>query len=1066
MGLPRYIETTWCGQGMAVLKFTSKDEEAGDHCEERSAEVGKIKCYMSSHHIREYEKKTSTGADEHTDDDKSQNFVTDSEIKVDVCPPGVTPELWQSWLVHWEAWKDIYIPLSWVHKYRKHCTPDYVEWHDSYLEEYPWIIPSITDELGNSDCELDTESNLLADEMNSDEVNHIDGETIQINSHPNSKEQNSNCELNLLESNAAQNIEESEKCIDNQNSSNNIEIQTVLENSSSQNLAPKNVKKDILDSLYDKHSDKRYWVHLRNFLYGFDIEVDDGVDEFFYQKAGIHFDKSRIINNSAEQGLQNIEENVSGIVDTFGGQGEGNEHREDMEYDMKVNLQDSTIELNIKTEKQNMENTVHTFTDKQIQPTVTEGLKDLNDKNTMEHCQRTPSMDKNVVDVCVSATPVDYTSCEFMNTEPTHGESSSVACDSSEYLISEELDEAKLVMQDLTDESKNDQISEVESSVDTEEKEDESGSLPTAPLSIKKLMTKKKKKKPVKSSGRAGLGWALQYIQSQEGEIRKNGSERKSLEVTSLYPKDSAKKASSKKLKYSSEDHSNQNIYSTNEGAMSECKDEGNLNGKVNGSTSQLVCKCDRSNSASSQGINSSDESGSYDASNLVTSAVVSKCDSDKDQGETWLKRLNEIAHFTSFVVTSAFHLFGLMFPVFSGEVFKMPFQEKLPVSCESQHHSLPQNQPLDTLKGKCWNRVDKNHNKLFKWLRPLACSLPPSSTINPAEGVVLNEFRVHSEKRDYQRMYHSVEKNVADDGTTHLNLETLNLLDNEQVNDSYPVFSISNDVDHEDWTRTYTTFDEEGNAESTTSVTGLLKTQEENPEMAERATWREIISGCQIVNYGVIAESPPPDIPKDIHKYWAQRHRLFIKYDEGIKLDQESWYSVTPELIAAHHADRCRCDTVVDAFCGAGGSAIQLALTCNHVIAIDIDPEKIALARHNANVYGVADRIEFIIGDFFKLAPMLKADVVFLSPPWGGIEYLRDDVYDVRSLGGVLSCEELLAAAQAITTDIALYLPRTSNIYQIIELAGIGGTVDIEYNHMGRKKKALTAYFGDLAHY
>lgn len=37
-------------------------------------------------------------------------------------------------------------------------------------------------------------------------------------------------------------------------------------------------------------------------------------------------------------------------------------------------------------------------------------------------------------------------------------------------------------------------------------------------------------------------------------------------------------------------------------------------------------------------------------------------------------------------------------------------------------------------------------------------------------------------------------------------------------------------------------------------------------------------------------------------------------------------------------------------------------------VIAIDIDPDKIELARHNARVYGVEDRIEFIVGDYFKV--------------------------------------------------------------------------------------------------
>lgn len=94
---------------------------------------------------------------------------------------------------------------------------------------------------------------------------------------------------------------------------------------------------------------------------------------------------------------------------------------------------------------------------------------------------------------------------------------------------------------------------------------------------------------------------------------------------------------------------------------------------------------------------------------------------------------------------------------------------------------------------------------------------------------------------------------------------------------------------------------------------------------------------------------------------------------DEGIVLDEESWFSVTPEKIAIHQAERCTCNLIVDAFCGAGGNAIQFAFTCERVIAIDIDPNKIKLAKHNAEIYGVKDRIEFIIGDFLLLAPHLK---------------------------------------------------------------------------------------------
>lgn len=52
-------------------------------------------------------------------------------------------------------------------------------------------------------------------------------------------------------------------------------------------------------------------------------------------------------------------------------------------------------------------------------------------------------------------------------------------------------------------------------------------------------------------------------------------------------------------------------------------------------------------------------------------------------------------------------------------------------------------------------------------------------------------------------------------------------------------------------------------------------------------------------------------------------------RFDEGIKLDKESWFSVTPENVAWHIANKCRFDVVLDAFCGAGGNTIQFAKTC-----------------------------------------------------------------------------------------------------------------------------------------
>lgn len=210
---------------------------------------------------------------------------------------------------------------------------------------------------------------------------------------------------------------------------------------------------------------------------------------------------------------------------------------------------------------------------------------------------------------------------------------------------------------------------------------------------------------------------------------------------------------------------------------------------------------------------------------------------------------------------------------------------------------------------------------------------------------------------------------------------------------------------------------------------------------------------------------SLPPEVAGDrtMMKYWVKRYSLFSKFDEGIKLDRESWFSVTPEKIAQHIAERCKCDTIIDAFCGAGGNTIQFALTCEKVIAIDIDPVKIQLARHNAKIYGVEDRIEFIVGNFLLLAPKLIADVVFLSPPWGGPQYLKDETFDINNILAPLGGTALYDTSKKITEHVAYFLPKNVDTMQLAMLAGPGGAVEVEQNFLDKKLIALTAYYGEL---
>lgn len=226
-----------------------------------------------------------------------------------------------------------------------------------------------------------------------------------------------------------------------------------------------------------------------------------------------------------------------------------------------------------------------------------------------------------------------------------------------------------------------------------------------------------------------------------------------------------------------------------------------------------------------------------------------------------------------------------------------------------------------------------------------------------------------------------------------------------------------------------------------------------------------EIKSFSKLLLPGMVEE-----LSVNIIKYWCQRYRLFSKFDNGVKLDEEGWFSVTPEILAKHHAQRCGKGTIVDGFTGVGGNAIQFAQKSCQVIAIDINPKKIGYAQHNARIYGVADCIDFITGDFFQLAPRLKADFVFLSPPWGGPEYAQVENYDIRYMLKPKDGFSLFRAAWMISTNIIMFLPKNVDLNQLAELALLFSptlALEVEKNYVNGKLLAITAYYSDSAkHY
>lgn len=221
---------------------------------------------------------------------------------------------------------------------------------------------------------------------------------------------------------------------------------------------------------------------------------------------------------------------------------------------------------------------------------------------------------------------------------------------------------------------------------------------------------------------------------------------------------------------------------------------------------------------------------------------------------------------------------------------------------------------------------------------------------------------------------------------------------------------------------------------------------------------------------------------PDDVHpKYWDQRYRLFHRFDRGVELDPESWYSITPEAIGVYLAKKVRnrmtrvvgqpLRVIIDAFSGCGGCAIPLATIAlagkkgkgdgpgenavGHVVAVDTDKDKLDKLVHNAGIYDSTERIQVAceeVSSLLRTLPDLEengdgmdnggewkrsVDLVVLSPPWGGPQYLNKRTFDLRNLPECCGCGlQLFELAASKCLNLAYIIPRNVPKAQLESLA------------------------------
>ena len=154
----------------------------------------------------------------------------------------------------------------------------------------------------------------------------------------------------------------------------------------------------------------------------------------------------------------------------------------------------------------------------------------------------------------------------------------------------------------------------------------------------------------------------------------------------------------------------------------------------------------------------------------------------------------------------------------------------------------------------------------------------------------------------------------------------------------------------------------------------------------------RKLTLGGQVI----AIETDTEVTPKKDSAFFLPRSRantdLFSKWHDGVQLDDEGRYSLTPEHHALTIAKHIDAPIVYDAFSGCGGNTIAFARQPHiaSVISNEFDHGRSRMCQHNTKVYGVSNKIKFTNHDALHNFP--DAPFVFMDPPWAwGTERLHD---------------------------------------------------------------------------
>ncbi|KAK2195705.1 bifunctional RNA cap guanine-N2 methyltransferase/S-adenosyl-L-methionine-dependent methyltransferase superfamily [Babesia duncani] len=189
----------------------------------------------------------------------------------------------------------------------------------------------------------------------------------------------------------------------------------------------------------------------------------------------------------------------------------------------------------------------------------------------------------------------------------------------------------------------------------------------------------------------------------------------------------------------------------------------------------------------------------------------------------------------------------------------------------------------------------------------------------------------------------------------------------------------------------------------------------------------------------------------------WIEFEEAFLKTNGTIGNDTH-----------CYHGTRTR---VVDLTCGIGGNLVQFAQTFDFVVGLDLNPDRIEMARNNLSIYNVVDKAVLVQTDLFEWCgnfikdpkagyqqlgrldmyqpSTFPFDWTFISPPWGGRKYKGSFGYGAYYLQDecCLDIYRLVELISQMSKNFTLLVPKSQSVAELVRLASKFGYLVLSAN-------------------